>query len=439
MTLDASRIAFRPYWWDIEEPLRQTHNDALPPEADVVIVGGGFTGMAAALPLARAGKSVIIIEKSTPGYGASTRNGGINSASIRPSHHDLERHYGRDFADKIFLEARAARQDLEDFCQREKIDGKFKLSGWFKGAMSARDYDYLAHETDYLRETLNIPCHMISKADQHKEIATDRFYGGMVEEDVGGFHPSKFFAGFLRVITEAGVRIFEETAVHDIIDHASSGKIVITSKGKVHGGTVIVATNGYTGGREHKFSRFLRRRLVPVRSSIIVTEHLGEERVKALMPAMRMYGNTAELVTYFRPTPDGQRILLGARGAEAVPTIKTVNFLRKRLISILPQLSDTQIDYCWTGNVAFNRQLIPRIFTHDGIHYSSGYAGSGTVWARWCGKKLAEHILGQSNDPSILSGDITSAVPLYDGHPWFMPFVYSWYGLKDQINEWRHG
>jgi glycine/D-amino acid oxidase-like deaminating enzyme len=116
-----------------------------------------------------------------------------------------------------------------------------------------------------------------------------------------------------------------------------------------------------------------------------------------------------------------------------------VNFLRKRLISILPQLSDTQIDYCWTGNVAFNRQLIPRIFTHDGIHYSSGYAGSGTVWARWCGKKLAEHILGQSNDPSILSGDITSAVPLYDGHPWFMPFVYSWYGLKDQINEWRHG
>ena len=439
MTLDPDRIAYRPYWWNIDEPLRQDNHDPLPKASDVVIVGGGYTGMAAALVFARAGKSVIIIEKATPGYGASTRNGGINSASIRPSHGELEQSWGRQFADDLYQEASAARIDLAEFCEAEGIDAMFKLSGWFKGAMSAKHYNYLAKEADLLQSRLGIPCHMISQADQHSEIVSDRFYGGMVEDDVGGFHASKFFAGFLRLITEAGVKVYEKTAVDDIQDHATSGKLVVTDKGSIHADIVVVATNGYTSGSEHRFSRFLRQRTVPIRSSIIVTENLGKARVKALMPALRMYGNTAKLTTYFRPTPDGQRILLGARGAEHNPTLKTVHFLRNRLISILPQLADVQIDYCWTGYVAFNRQLIPRIFSHNGVHYSAAYAGSGTVWARWCGKKLAEQVLGQTNAPSILTADAPPSLPFYNGHPWFLPMVYSWYGLQDRLNEWRHG
>ena len=439
MTLDPDRIAYRPYWWNIDEPLRQDNHDPLPKASDVVIVGGGYTGMAAALVFARAGKTVIIIEKATPGYGASTRNGGINSASIRPSHGELEQSWGRQFADDLYQEASAARIDLAEFCEAEGIDAMFKLSGWFKGAMSAKHYNYLAKEADLLQSRLGIPCHMISQADQHSEIVSDRFYGGMVEDDVGGFHASKFFAGFLRLITEAGVKVYEKTAVDDIQDHATSGKLVVTDKGSIHADIVVVATNGYTGGSEHRFSRFLRQRTVPIRSSIIVTENLGKARVKALMPALRMYGNTAKLTTYFRPTPDGQRILLGARGAEHNPTLKTVHFLRNRLISILPQLADVQIDYCWTGYVAFNRQLIPRIFSHNGVHYSAAYAGSGTVWARWCGKKLAEQVLGQTNAPSILTADAPPSLPFYNGHPWFLPMVYSWYGLQDRLNEWRHG
>ena len=439
MTLDPDRIAYRPYWWNIDEPLRQDNHDPLPKASDVVIVGGGYTGMAAALVFARAGKSVIMIEKATPGYGASTRNGGINSASIRPSHGELEQSWGRQFADDLYQEASAARIDLAEFCEAEGIDAMFKLSGWFKGAMSAKHYNYLAKEADLLQSRLGIPCHMISQADQHSEIVSDRFYGGMVEDDVGGFHASKFFAGFLRLITEAGVKVYEKTAVDDIQDHATSGKLVVTDKGSIHADIVVVATNGYTGGSEHRFSRFLRQRTVPIRSSIIVTENLGKARVKALMPALRMYGNTAKLTTYFRPTPDGQRILLGARGAEHNPTLKTVHFLRNRLISILPQLADVQIDYCWTGYVAFNRQLIPRIFSHNGVHYSAAYAGSGTVWARWCGKKLAEQVLGQTNAPSILTADAPPSLPFYNGHPWFLPMVYSWYGLQDRLNEWRHG
>ena len=442
--LDFTRISWHPYWWDDAPPLRHDHEN-LPMQADVVIIGGGFTGLAAALVLARAGKSVVIIEKSTAGYGASTRNGGITSASIRPSHAELTHKFGGDFADALYLEAATARQDLQDFCKDEGIDAQFRLSGWFKGAMSPRDYDTLARQAERLNR-LNIPCHMVSRADQHSEIASDRFHGGMVEQDIGGYNPGAFFAGLLRVVRAAGVQIFDETAAHDIQTDGAGGKRITTNRGSMRGGVVIVATNAYTGGREHRFSRFLRRRIIPIRSSIIVTQNLGAERVKELMPALRMYSTTAKLTTYFRPTPDGTRILFGARALEANPSHKTARFLYHRLLDILPQLQDAQqdaqIDYCWNGFVGYHRQKIPAIYSHDGVHYASGYAGSGTVWARWCGKKLAEHILGgdsaSSNaPPSILINNPPKALPLYDGTPWFLPLVYGLYGLQDRINQRR--
>ena len=148
-----------------------------------------------------------------------------------------------------------------------------------------------------------------------------------------------------------------------------------------------MATNGYTG-TSRPFGQFLRRRLVPVQSCIMVTEDLGENRIKQLMPALRMYGNTAALYCYFRPTPDRRRVLLGARSFDRLtPSARSVAYLKRKMCELFPDLADVQTDYCWLGNVAFNTSQLPRIFTHEGIWYAAGYAGSGTVWARWLGKK----------------------------------------------------
>ena len=113
------------------------------------------------------------------------------------------------------------------------------------------------------------------------------------------------------------------------------------------------------------------------------------------MPHPRMYGNTANLYSYFRPTPDRDRILLGSRSFDRkTPSDRSVLYLKRRLVEIFPDLADCKIDYLWLGNVGFTRAQLPVIFQKEGIYYAAGYAGSGTVWARWMGKKVAELALG---------------------------------------------
>ena len=421
-----------PFWWDIDTPLiAENNSDGLLSDAEFVIVGGGFTGLSAALTIARQGRSVVVLDSGTPGFGASTRNGGICSGNIRPSHSALRKTYGRAFADEVYAEGIEARVDLAKFCSEEKIDCDLQMTGRFTGAMCQSDYDAQAREVESLNNIDGHAAHMVPKSAQHSEIATDLFFGGMVREEIGGYHPGKFFAGLLRTAQSAGVVIHSDTTVKDITDLTPSQKSVITDRGTITAGKVIIATNAYTGTKE-RFGQFLRRRLVPAQSCIIVTEVLGHEKVQALMPKHRMYGNTANLFSYFRPTPDRDRILLGSRSMDKVtPSEQSVQYLKNRLTQIFPNLSDCGIDYCWLGNVAFTTSRLPVIFEHDKVFYAAGYAGSGTVWARWMGRKVAETALGIGNRPSIFSSPPPARLPFYDGRPWFMPTINRYFAFKD--------
>ena len=422
------------FWWEIEESLAPVNDqDKLPLDSEFVIVGGGYTGLSAALTIARRGRLVLVLDSGLPGYGASTRNGGICSGQIRLSHSKLSHKFGLSYADEVYAEGIQARLDLAKFCAEEGIECDLQMTGRFTGAMSRADYESQSREAERLNEIIGHKAYMVSKADQHNEIATNLFHGGMVREEIGGFHPGKFFAGLLKSAQKAGVIVRSNTSVQDVVDLSPGKKSVITSKGKVTAGKVIIATNAYTG-RQHRVGKFLRRRLVPVQSCIIVTEQLGVEKVKTLMPKLRMYGNTAKLYSYFRPTPDRDRILLGSRSFDRKePTDRSVTYLKRKLVQIFPELGDCAIDYCWLGNVGFTRTQMPVIFEHNEIYYAAGYAGSGTVWARWLGKKVAETAMGTGNRPSTFYGSPPPALPFYDGNPWFLPAVQKYFSLRDWV------
>lgn len=422
-----------PYWWEAA-PVRPLPPQPLAKKLDVAIVGAGYAGLSAGLVLAREGRSVAAFDAMNPGEGASSRNGGITSGTIRPDYATITRRFGEEKAMAIEAEGKTAREFLYDFIKTEGLDCDFKLVGAFKGALGYNQYETMARGAERLAKVLGIESYAIPHAEQRSYIGTDFYRGGTVRMDIGGLHPAKFHAELLRVALASGLTVHSNTPV-TAITRESEGFRVQTSAGTVRARQVLVCTNGYTDSA----SPFLRRRLVPVRSRMIATEELAPEVMVRLMPKLMMMGEGRQLGFYYRPSPDGRRILLGGRdssrvGDPAEPTIR----LRNGLVELFPELEKVRLSHSWFGNVAMNRDMIPRIFEQDGLLYASGFCGSGVVWAPWVGMHAAHKLMGYAEKArSAFDFRPPAAVPLYRGNPWFMPAIIKGYGLQDKIAWWR--
>jgi glycine/D-amino acid oxidase-like deaminating enzyme len=247
--------------------------------------------------------------------------------------------------------------------------------------------------------------------------------------DVGGLHPAKFHAGLLRLALASGATVHSQTGVLGIRSEGENYEVT-TARGVVCARDVIIAVNGYSDAAD----RWLRRRLVPVRSRIIATAPLSPNLMRELMPRGMMCSETRKLHYYYRPSPDGQRILFGGRdGTIAGDPDWPTESLRRALVDIFPALDGREITNSWFGHVAMNRDMVPRIFTRKGVRYAAGYCGSGVVWARWAGEKAAKQILGDPSGQSALDFRPPPAVPLFAGKPWFMPAVFGWLMLQDRL------
>jgi glycine/D-amino acid oxidase-like deaminating enzyme len=422
-------VSSTPYWWEAAPPASLPQLPVAP-RCDVAIVGAGYTGLSAGLTLARAGRHVQIFDRMRPGEGASTRNGGIASGSLRPSYRHMVRKFGEARAAAVQAEAKAAREDLAEFIAREGIDCEFSLSGRFTGAANPSEYEGLARESDLLRKMLGIEVQAVPRAEQKSVLGTDFYHGGQLRQDIGGLHPAKLHRGMLRLAQEAGAIVHGETAVLGF-GPRDKGFAVETARGTVQADHVIAGTNGYTDAADP----WLRRRMVPVRSRIIATAPLSNNLMAELMPKRVMCSETRKLHYYYRPSPDGTRILFGGRDGtiEGEPSWPTDN-LKRALADIFPVLEGVDITHSWWGHVAMNRDMIPRIFSRDGMRYAAGYCGSGVVWARWAGQKAAWQILGDERGQSALDFRPPPAVPLFNGRPWFMPIVFAWLTLQDRLS-----
>ena len=422
-----------PYWWEAA-PVKPLPRQPLVKKLDVLIVGAGYAGLSAGLVLARAGRSVAACDAMNPGEGASSRNGGITSGSIRPDYAMISRRFGEEKAMAIEAEGKIAREFLYDFIKTEGLECDFQLVGLFKGAIGYEQYEKMARSAEALAKKLGIESYAVPYAEQRNYIGTDFYRGGTVRMDIGGLHPAKFHAELLRVALASGLTVHSGTPVTSI-KREGDGFRVVTSAGTVQALQVLVCTNGYTDGA----SPFLRRRLVPVRSRIIVTEELAPKVMARLMPKLMMMGEGLQLGFYYRPSPDGRRILLGGRdssrvGDPAAPTL----LLRRGLVNLFPELENVRLSHSWFGNVAMHRDMLPRIFEEDGVVYATGFCGSGVVWAPWIGMRAAYKLMGP-NERARTAFDFRppAFIPLYRGNPWFMPAIIQVYRLQDRIALWR--
>ncbi|MBH5368470.1 NAD(P)/FAD-dependent oxidoreductase [Bradyrhizobium glycinis] len=422
-----------PYWWEAA-PLKPLPQQPLPNKLDVLIVGAGYAGLSAGLVLAREGRSVAAFDAMDPGEGASTRNGGITSGSIRPDYATLARRFGEDTAQAIEAEGKLAREFLYDFIRTEGLDCDFQLTGQFKGAFGYEQYEIMARSAEALAKKLRIEAYAVPYAEQRKYIGTDVYRGGTVRMDIGGLHPAKFHAELLRVSLAAGLAVHARMPVLSI-ERDGSGFRVVTAAGAVQASQVLVCTNGYTDGAVP----FLRRRLVPVRSRIIATEELAPDVMARLMPKRMTITENREVGFYYRPSPDGRRILLGGRDSSRVgDPVAPKLLLRKGLVNLFPELETVRLSHRWFGNVAMNRDMIPRIFEKDGIVYATGFCGSGVVWAPWIGMHAARKLIGhEERARTAFDFRPPAFIPFYRGNPWFMPAFIQGYRMRDRIAMWR--
>jgi len=419
-------IKTTPFWWE-DAPLPGL---AEPPaaETDVAVIGAGYTGLSAALTLARAGRSVQVLEAETPGMGASTRNGGMLSDLLKPGLGTLTKRYGRDRALALMREARAAQGWLEAFIAEEGIACDYARSGGFAGALRPTQYEAMARDLETVRKALGDDGEMVPKAEVRREVGTDLYVGGRLSHRRGGLNPARYHAGLLQRALAAGVRIAGYCKVTAV--RRDGGFRLETPHGPVAARDVFVATNGYTGPA----TPLLRRRVIPVTSSIIATEELQPALMAALMPKGRMLTDSNRLLCYFRPSPNGRRVLFGGRPAyHDIGPDEAARRLRAHMVNVFPELRDVALTHSWSGNIGYTFDRLPHTGVTDGMHYAMGYCGSGVVMSSWLGRKAALRLLAAPDARSAFADLEHPTMPFYTGRPWFLPLVQAWYQGFDMI------
>lgn len=417
-----------PYWWD-KAPLVVEQQVDLPATADVAIVGSGFSGLSAALTLARAGKRVVVIDAEDCGYGASRRNAGFLGRTLKRSHEWLAKHHSEQYADAVYKELNEALHLVEQVVDEEGIDCFRTTCGRFIGATSPAHFKLLEKELSRNRQVLGSDYQMISKEEQHREIKTDVYFGGAVIPDLGSIHPGLYHDGLLRKAREAGVVFLGRTNVLGI-SSAATGHSVTTTRGKIKASHVVIGTNGYSSD----LMPWLHRRIIPFTGYIIATEVLPQGKIEELLPNRRTYLETVMNINFIRPAPDTNRILFGGLTGTNVPgPLDLADQLRNIMLKILPDLgADVRLSHAWSGKCGGTFDFMPHIGVKDGVHYAMGYNFAGVPMGTYLGRKMALKILGDKAGDSIFESFNFPSMPFYHGNPWFVPMAMKMFDMKDR-------
>lgn len=411
-----------PYWWDAA-PLAESAGSALAPSYDAVIVGSGYTGLRAALTLARAGRSVAVFDKERPGYGASRRNAGFLGRTLKKSYVDLKAAKGAAYASAIYRDLSMAYESTLAFIAEEGIDCHAVRCGRLVAATSAAHYAGLERELAGMKADLGLPYAMLPRARMREEMATDLYQGGAVIPDLGSLHPGLYHRGLMERALSAGVAILGNCEVTAI----APGRVT-TATGETRARDVVVATNGYTP----RSLPWHARRVIPFTGYMAATEPLPPELLAKQLPHRRTVIDSNLDIDFFRPAPDSPRLLFGGATASGLKDPAAIAaLLHGRLARALPDLADVKLSHVWTGQCAGTFDMMPHIGCHDDIWYGMGYNFAGVPMGSFFGLKIAQRILGLPVEASVFEAAAFPTLPLYRGNPWFLPLAMRYFAWKD--------
>ncbi len=420
-------MKFTPLWTDQYPQPTDLSLSPLPDEVDVAIVGSGYTGLNAAIVLAKHGARVAVLEQETIGWGASSRNGSMLTPGLKAKTKDIRRWYGLEKARYLWQWSVDAVHHVTNIIREEQIDCDYAIHGMVCLASKPSHNESLRAYSAYLKSEYGYDqMKWIPQEQVHTEIGSNAFYGAMVDDLGSRLQPAKYVFGLARVAARYGAALVENTKVIRI-KRLQTGFLVHTSQGEIKAKEVLLGTGGYTTGLVKK----ARWGIFPVGSYIIVTEPLPADLQAELSPKDRVFYDSKIFLNYFCLTADG-RMLLGGRNnlSTHLDLTKSANLLQKRLLEIFPQLEGVPLTHSWTGKLGISFDQMPHIGTADGVHYAYGYSGHGISIGSYLGKEVGELLAGIRTSSTFM--EIKHPRNIFAGwHHLYLPFVSAYFRYRD--------
>ncbi len=396
-------------------------------KADVCVVGGGYTGLSAALHLRQRGYDVVLLEAHRVGFGASGRNGGQVGSGQRRDQVWIEKAMGREDAHRLWNLAEEAKALVKSLIRDHRMPVTFHPGIAHACRTDAEVRDARAYAEKLQRDYGYTHLEPLDRDAIRRLIGATIYQGGEIDRDAGHIHPLNYALGLAAAAAKAGVRIHERSEVHRV--EGGANPVVRTSSGQVDCGQVILAGNGYLG----QLNMAVAAKVMPINNFIIATEPLGD-RAKAIIAEPVAVADTRFVVNYWRLSEDNRLLFGGGEsyGYRFPDIIKTVS---KPMLEVYPQLKGVKIDYAWGGTLAITMNRMPCFLRPaQNILAASSCSGHGIAMSTLSGKILAEAVAAQAERFDLMAslpqprfpGGVALRAPL-------LVLAMIWYAMRDRL------
>ena len=398
--------------------------------ADVVIIGGGYTGLSAAHRFSGLGMMPVVLEANEVGWGASGRNGGVVSTKFRLSLAAIARSHGLDAARRMSAIGHEAVDAVAGLVDEFDIRrAGLEMNGNLRCAHNPRALEALEKEAGIVRAIGGSQdVRTLSAEEVAEETGSAKFVGGVLAQHAGLIHPLNYARGLADGLRSRGITLFEGTPALKLRREGQQ-LIVETPGGAVRSRRVLLATNGYSSMTP--VTTGVRKAVVPFRSAIIATEPLGQNLRRSVMSGRRSYSETRRMMRWFRPF--GDRMLFGGRGAFGkTDSPGAFEALHRAMVELFPQLDGTAISHRWSGLVGMTLDSVPQVGSLDEhVGYALGYNGAGIAMATLMGRYAADMTAGIPCDLALMNTTGPKTIPFHAVREPIVRLVAGWYQFLD--------
>jgi len=357
-------------------------------DADVVVVGGGFSGINTALELAERGiTNIVVLEGRHLGYGGTGRNGGQIMAGIGHDLDAIKKHVGEEGLQQIFRISNEGAGIIRSRIDKYNIDADFRFGYAYLGFNRRQEKTLRAWEQSFKSVDPSVDIQLLTGSDVRKVVGSDIYQSALLHMGAGHVHSLNLLLGEAKALTSHGARIFENSAVIDV--EYGERVTVRTAMGSVRASKILWACNGFLNGMEPE----IYRKTVNTYAFQLCTEPLSDELIERISPIRGAYSDIRPVIDYYRVTNEN-RLLFGSATAliDYIPQdLKAWN--RGLMLKVFPYLKDVKIDLAWGGPLCCGANLFPQIGSlaaHPNVFYVQAYAGFGVTPSHIVCRVLAE-------------------------------------------------